>query len=483
MSAPTTLIESTRGRIRMVAPDDQAGLAAVARLHIELLDFGPLAGLGEYAVREIGYRVNMAGDGLLKVALYEVDGQPAGFVAYTHHSITFHRSSLRRRWRRVLVVLALTMLRNPWRIPQLIRVLKVVASRRREVRLGTDPLGEVVVIAARREYLAPEFIGRTRIRIPDELIAHAMTYLRRAGVQQMRMLVDTFNKAALLMYHRLGARMEPYRQGGKPMVHVWFSLDAMAPAAAEMPACWSQRPSGPTSGSARKGWRAYWEELKDFKTFRIEAADYVERLQQMVELDRRWRVLDFGCGFGYVADLLAGKVARMAIWDASVTMRHRARLNLASHSNIEFVDLSDCARFAELGTFDLILTHSVIQYMDRQELMQWLVHWGAALSVPHGRLVVSDIVVPGNDLLRDIAALVRFSARRGFFREMLLDGARGMWRYMWTRQNYPLLVLSQAEIEGLARASGLSVAFQAGNLSFRPGRLTAVFHRSSAPAA
>lgn len=472
MDAAHTAV-ATCGRLRAISPEDDAGLATVARLHMELLGFGPLAGLGEYAVREIGYRVNMADDGLLKVALYEVDGQPAGFVAYTHHSISFHRSSLRRHWRRVAVVLALAVLREPWRVPRLLRVARVIVSRRGEVRLGADPLGEVVAIAVRREYLAPAFVRRTGIRIPEELIAHAMAYLRRAGVREMRMLVDAFNKAALLMYHRLGARMEPYRQGGEPMVHVWFALDAAAPAA---PQCWSPHPGRGSAGPAPEGWRGYWESISHARTFRIEAADYVARLQRAVALERHWRVLDFGCGFGYVADLLATKVARLGVWDASATMRARARLNLAAHDNVEFLDLSDRARLHEAGAFDLILVHSVIQYMERQELAAWLAGWGALLAARRGRLVVSDVIVPGSDLMQDIAALIRFSARRGSLRGVLLDGARELSRYRSVRERHPLLVLTRPEIEGLARTAGLAVAFLPENLSFRPGRLTAVFH-------
>ena len=53
----------------------------------------------------------------------------------------------------------------------------------------------------------------------------AIRHLSDAGVGQMRTVVDADNKAVMLLYHKLGARFEPYAQGGKPKVQVWFELD------------------------------------------------------------------------------------------------------------------------------------------------------------------------------------------------------------------------------------------------------------------
>jgi ribosomal protein S18 acetylase RimI-like enzyme len=109
-------------------------------------------------------------------------------------------------------------------------------SRRAELDLGRDPLGEVLAIGVLPEYLTPEFVRTAAVRIGDELVAHAAAYVRRAGADRMRMVVEAHNKPALLFYHRLGGRFEPYEHAGEPMVHVWFDLHGSAGSTAEVEA-------------------------------------------------------------------------------------------------------------------------------------------------------------------------------------------------------------------------------------------------------
>ena len=212
-----------RPRIVEVAVDDEQMLAYVVRLHMELLDFGPMAGLGERFIREVGYKLHMK-DGLMKAALCLVGEQPAGFVVYTSRSISFHRQSLSAHLLRVLWVLTLSLVEDPRRIVKLLRAVRVIASRRRENRRGSDPMGEVIAIAVRREYLSKQYVDENGRRPSVSLVAYAQKELLEMGVDEMRMLVDADNKSALFLYHGLGARLEGYEQAGEPMVEVWFDL-------------------------------------------------------------------------------------------------------------------------------------------------------------------------------------------------------------------------------------------------------------------
>jgi ribosomal protein S18 acetylase RimI-like enzyme len=196
----------------------------VADLHIELLGFGPMAGLGRRFVRDACYINNMR-DGQLKVAVYEVDGVVGGFVAYTAQSISFHRTSLRKHWFRTSTSLLFSLLADPRRVVALFRALAVLGSRRGEKNvIGEDPMGEVVCVAVQPAYLKPEFRLVDGSRPGDLLIRYAATRLLAMQVAEMRMLVDADNKSVLFLYQSLGARFEPYRQAGEPMVQVWFSV-------------------------------------------------------------------------------------------------------------------------------------------------------------------------------------------------------------------------------------------------------------------
>ena len=199
----------------------------VADLHIELLGFGPMAGLGRRFIKEACYVNNMR-DGQLKLAVYEVDEAIAGFVAYTDQSISFHRTSLSKHWFRVSMTLLISLITDPRRIKALFRALAVLSSRRGEQAVvGHDPMGEVVCIAVKPEYLGADYKLDNGARPGQSLVAYAAKRLVELGVDEMRMLVDADNKAVLFLYRALGANFEPYTQAGEPMVQVWFALDQL----------------------------------------------------------------------------------------------------------------------------------------------------------------------------------------------------------------------------------------------------------------
>jgi ribosomal protein S18 acetylase RimI-like enzyme len=181
-----------------------------------------MAQLGELFLRRFCYSMLIA-DGLMRAAICEADGRPAGLVAYTTRSVTFHRIALRQRWPRVAWLVALSVLRDPRVLLRLAKAAWLMASRRGEARsLGEDPSAEVLAIGV--------LPGFRNLPVADQLLAHAAAHFRREGLSRMRMIVDADNRAALLFYHRLGARFEPYRQAGVPSMLVWLDVAEPAPA-------------------------------------------------------------------------------------------------------------------------------------------------------------------------------------------------------------------------------------------------------------
>lgn len=213
-----------RSILREITAEDLDGLDIVARLHLELLDFGPMSALGLRFVRDVCYRMLLA-DGVLRLALCEVEGQPAGFVAYTSQSVQFHRVSLRRHWIAAGWAALRAIVSDPRRIPGLVRTLRVLRSRRAHQERERDPLGEVVCLAARPEYLTGRFVRQTGVRVSEELELYALERLRRLQVPRVRMIVDADNKRALFLHHRLGGRFERSELGGAPQLEVWFELN------------------------------------------------------------------------------------------------------------------------------------------------------------------------------------------------------------------------------------------------------------------
>ncbi len=209
--------------IREITCDQERDLDTVAELHMELLDTGPMARLGELFIREICYRALMQA-GVLNVAIGELDGEPVGFVAYTRDSFTFHRTGLREHWRSAVAAMLRSLLNKPSRLLHALHAVRVVLSRRSEEVRDPGAHGEVVCIAVRPAFLKESFNPSSDERISEELVSYAGDKLKRAGIAAMRMLVDADNKAVLFLYHSLGARFERYIQAGQPTVQVWFDL-------------------------------------------------------------------------------------------------------------------------------------------------------------------------------------------------------------------------------------------------------------------
>ena len=462
--------------LREISPSNRQEIATIAQLHRELLSCDPIAELGELFIREMCYAVPLK-DGSLKVALCDVDGRPAGFVAYALRSGRFHRTVPRNYWLSASWILVVSILHDLRRLRPSLRALRAAFSHRTEQQRGQDLVGEVVAIGVRPEYLTPEFVCGTGVRVGEELIAHALVYFQRAGISKVRMPVDALNESIFPSDHHPSVRPEPYEQAEEPIGYMWVDLGYHSLASVpEVPPCWSlDSTSTESSHSALDHWEAFWEGLREQQIHRAEADDYVRRLEAALPLDPRAQVLDFGCGFGYVAMTLAPKVGEVFLWDASANIRRHARVNVAnSCPNIRFLDLLDPHALTPNRRFDLILVNSVVQYMTIEEFSWQLITWRKMLA-PGGRIIISDLIPPGVRPLAELAAMLVFSTRHRFLLRALREGLGELSRYSRTRAARPLLRLSHEDVLRLATAAGLTAEFLPENLTHRSRRITAVF--------
>lgn len=229
--------------------------------------------------------------------------------------------------------------------------------------------------------------------------------------------------------------------------------------------------------SAQKSWRSYWNQPSTYEeVHRAQAVHYVDNLMAISPLDSKARVLDFGAGFGFVAEALVGKVGRMYLWDISESMRNQARRLLARYRNVEFLDLSSVHASVPVRSCDLIIVNSVVQYMTVEELASWLVRWRAMLS-PKGRIVLSDLV-PSDPpaLFFELYEALAFSVRCGMFLHVISPRQiRALKRYWNTRKETgPLLRIGEDTLRRLASDAGLAVQILSGNLTHFSKRMTAV---------
>lgn len=229
--------------------------------------------------------------------------------------------------------------------------------------------------------------------------------------------------------------------------------------------------------SAPKGWRSYWNQPSTYEQIhRAQAVHYVDKLTATIPLDSNVRVLDFGAGFGVVAEALAGKVARMYLWDISESMRSQAQRLLARYRNVEFLDLSSKHASLPGRSCDLIIVNSVVQYMTIEELSSWLVRWRTMLS-SNGRIVLSDLI-PSDppSLFFELYETLAFSARCGMLSHVISPPQIEALKRYWKTRNEagPLLRIGEDTLRRLAGVAGLAVQILPANLTHFSKRMTAV---------
>lgn len=219
-------------------------------------------------------------------------------------------------------------------------------------------------------------------------------------------------------------------------------------------------------------WLDYWETVPEGRLlFAPESEEYVRNFLREFEPRATDRVLDYGCGFGVIARLLAPHVGAIRVWDDAANMRRIAAGNLAGIPNAAEWDRRE-------NGFDYVLVNSVVQYLTAAELATKIADWAEVLG-PNGRIVLSDWSEPGHSTWSDLWSLFRFSVRRGYFVRALRNTLAERGRYGATARRRPPYHPSKAEIDRFATAAGLSACYLARNLTHFRGRRTAVLSRTA----
>jgi SAM-dependent methyltransferase len=124
-------------------------------------------------------------------------------------------------------------------------------------------------------------------------------------------------------------------------------------------------------------------------------------------------VLDYGCGEATSADLVAGASAQLILVEAAPNVRASLTLRYSGHPKISVISAEQAVALPK-DSFDLIVMHSVAQYLSAAELDRLLAIFHSLLK-PGGLFVLGDIVPPRLAAPAAALALLRFGAANGFF--------------------------------------------------------------------
>ena len=175
------------------------------------------------------------------------------------------------------------------------------------------------------------------------------------------------------------------------------------------------------------------------------------------------RILDYGSGDALGAPSLAAFGHQIALYDASAEVQARIARRYDGDPRIAVLD--DRALASSDGSFDAIIVSSVIQYIPRDALPATIARW-RRLLVPHGILVIADVMRPDAGMAEDVADLLGFAWKERFLSAALLGLFRTFFSdYRRVRRALGLSRYTGQEFLALLAAGG----FQAEALPQNPG--------------
>jgi SAM-dependent methyltransferase len=183
------------------------------------------------------------------------------------------------------------------------------------------------------------------------------------------------------------------------------------------------------------------------------------------------QVLDYGCGEATSAALLAAASGHLTMVEAAPNVRAALSARYAGNNKIS-VRTPEEAAAGPAHSFDLIVLHSVAQYLQPAELDALLATFRRLLK-PDGTLIVGDIVPPRLAAPAAALALLRFGAANGFF----WAAVGGLMRiflsdYFRLKKTHGLSHYEEAAMLAKLKAAGYAAERAAHNIGHNQQRMT-----------
>jgi SAM-dependent methyltransferase len=186
---------------------------------------------------------------------------------------------------------------------------------------------------------------------------------------------------------------------------------------------------------------------------------------------KKAKVLDYGCGEATSAGLIATACAHLSMVEAAPNVRAALQARHAGDKKISVLTPEQAAA-QPASSFDLVVMHSVAQYLGAQELGRLLKLFRKLLK-PDGTLVVGDIEPPHMAAAAAALALLRFGAANGFFWAALFGLLRiSVSDYLRLRKTIGLSHYEEAAMLAKLKAAGFSARRAPRNIGHNQWRMT-----------
>jgi SAM-dependent methyltransferase len=182
-------------------------------------------------------------------------------------------------------------------------------------------------------------------------------------------------------------------------------------------------------------------------------------------------VLDYGPGEALFAEHVAAACGKLVLCEAAPHVRETLAQRYEGHARIQVIGPDALVQMPD-ASFDLIIMHSVAQYLSAAEL-EAVLQLFHRLVKPDGTLVLGDIIPHDVSALTDAGALLGFAAARGFFFAAVFGLIRtalsGYWKL---RSQLGLARYGEREFLEKLSAAGFSAKRAHYNIGHNAARMT-----------
>ena len=182
-------------------------------------------------------------------------------------------------------------------------------------------------------------------------------------------------------------------------------------------------------------------------------------------------VLDYGCGEASSADLVASASGHLTLVEAAPNVRASLKARYEANPKISVLTPDEAAA-QPAASFDLIVMHSVAQYLSAAELDRVLKIFRRLLK-PDGLVIVGDIVPARFAAPYAALALLRFAIANGFF----FAAVGGLMRifvsdYLRLKKMVGLSHYDEAQMLAKLKAAGYAAQRAPRNIGHNQQRMT-----------
>ena len=180
-------------------------------------------------------------------------------------------------------------------------------------------------------------------------------------------------------------------------------------------------------------WLRFWDRphriYVNDRHLRVHYRRVADDILATLPLSPTLRVLDYGCGEALHADLVADTARRLILCEAAPTVRAALARRFGGNPKIEVRAPPEIAALPS-GSLDVVVLHSVAQYLTPKELDNLLILFRRLLSA-NGVFILGDVIPPHVSALGDAAALIHFAASNGFLGAALVGLGRTFVSDYW----------------------------------------------------